>query len=460
MTTNRTGPTVLVVDDDRDLLELLRIRLRVAGYRARVAASAREALVSIERERPDLVITDLRMDGMDGLALCDAIAHRFPAMPVIVLTAHGSIPDAVAATHRGAIAFLSKPFDGAELVAAIARGLSVTPTAVRHGDDWRADIVTRSPAMEEVLAQIRMVADRDVSVHLHGPSGSGKELLARAVHRASPRADAAFVAFNCAAIPEALAESELFGHARGAFTGAATDHRGLLASAHRGTLFLDEVGDMPLALQAKLLRALEEHEVRPLGSTRAVPAEVRVVSATHRDLAAEVVAGRFREDLLYRLAVVTLVVPPLERRREDIPPLVARWIAGQSSRARNPIRNIAPQALELLMGARWPGNVRQLFNVLEHAAALSQGPVLTPAAVRRALREEPTEMPSLEEARSRFERDYLGRVLGLAAGNVTRAARLAGRNRTEFYKLLRRHGLDPAVYKSGEAADSESGVVG
>ena len=452
-----TKGRILLVDDDTDLLRLLSMRLDAAGYQVIASESAEQAMAHLAAQRPHLVITDLRMGGMDGMALLERIHHLNPALPIIILTAQGSIPDAVSATKLGAFAFLTKPFDGKALVAHIENALRLAGGI--HGaeliDDegWRRDIVTRSPAMEELLSQARLVAGADVSVFIRGQSGTGKELLARAIHNASPRRDAAFVAVNCGAIPEPLLESELFGHTKGSFTGATQDYRGLIQSAHGGTLFLDEIGDMPPALQVKLLRVLEDRLVRPVGSTRNVAVDVRILSATHCDLAAEAVAGHFREDLYYRLNVVALEIPPLNERREDIPALALHFLTRLSAKHGKHIKGYSPEAMELLVGAAWPGNVRQLLNVVEQAVALCTTEIISTALLQKAIRAEPGNVPPLMEARKNFERDYLAQLLRITNGNVTQAALLAKRNRTEFYKLLHRHELDPALFKSGPTSE-------
>ena len=311
---------------------------------------------------------------------------------------------------------------------------------------WRASIVTQSPIMEGLLAQARLVAASDASVMLYGESGTGKELLARAIHLASPRAQAAFVAVNCGAIPENLLESELFGYVRGAFTGANKDYAGLVREANGGTLFLDEIGDMPLPLQVKLLRMLEQREVRPLGEAKLHRVDVRVISATHRDLEVEMAEGRFRSDLFYRLKVVALAIPSLAERRDDIPLLAKYFLQKISGNYQKEVNGFAPEALELLVRASWPGNVRQLLNVVEQAVALSTGPIVPLALVQNAIRELEDIIP-FDEARRRFEADYLARLLKMTGGNVASAATLAQRNRTDFYKLLQRHSMDPGLFK-------------
>jgi two-component system response regulator GlrR len=442
--------TVLVVDDDPDLLKLLTLRLAAAGYTVESADSGERALAKMAIARPDVVVTDLKMGGMDGLALFEQIQRSAPTLPVIILTAHGTIPDAVDATRRGVFGFLAKPFEGKALLDQVAQALKVSAGAAAAGADeaWRADIVTASPQMEDVLRRAQLVAQSDAAVLVTGASGAGKELLARAIHRAGKRRDAPFLAMNCAAIPEALLESELFGHRKGAFAGAEYDHEGLFVSAEGGTVFLDEIGDMPAALQAKLLRAMQEREVRAIGAAEATPINVRIISATHRDLEALVASKAFRDDLYYRLNVVSLAIPPLAERREDIVPLAKHFLAATAARYGKEIRAFAPEALELLIGAPWPGNVRQLANVVEQAVALATAPIIPAALLQAALKSEPATLTPLDAAKRAFERDYLIRILRITHGNVTHAARLAQRNRTEFYKLLDRHQLQPAMFKA------------
>ncbi len=444
---------ILLVDDDRDLLQLISLRLASAGHAVLTAESGEEALSRLALARPSLVITDLRMEGMDGLALFERIHALMPTLPVIILTAHGTVPDAVSAMQKGVFSFLTKPFEGKELLAQVAQALKVSggAAAAGAGQEWRAAIVTRSQRMEELLRQARLVAASEASVLIFGASGSGKELLAKAIHMASARARGPFIAVNCAAIPENLLESELFGHARGAFSGAVQAHRGLFQAAEGGTLFLDEIGDMPLGLQAKLLRALQDRSVRPVGSTETVPVDVRILSATHRDLGEAIAAGAFRSDLYYRLNVVSLSLPALAERREDIPLLCAHFIEQLSGRYGKPMPAFAPEAMELLVNAAWPGNVRQLLNVVEQTVALATSPLVPASLVQQALRDDSAASLSLDEARRAFEHDYLVRLLRTTEGNVAQAARMAQRNRTEFYKLLQRHNLSPAQFKAKKA---------
>ncbi len=444
---------ILLVDDDPDMLHLLSLRLAAAGYRVAAVESAEQALVQMAVHRPALVISDVQLPGRDGHALFREIRERFPTVPVILLTAHGTIPDAVDAVSRGVQGYLTKPFDGKVLLQKVADALllaapAADAVAAPAGDGWRRAIVCRSAAMEELLAEAKLVARSAATVLIRGDSGSGKELLARAVHLASARADGPFVALNCAAIPESLLESELFGHLKGAYTGATQQRVGLLQAASGGTLFLDEIGDMPLALQAKLLRALQERTVRPIGATQDLPVDLRVIAATHRDLEAAVAEGSFREDLYYRINVVGLRVPPLSERREDIAPLARHFLDRNRVQQGGGPAGFAPDALKALTLAAWPGNVRQLQNVVEQVCALCTTPLVPLSLVQRALRVPGIEVLSYVAAKERFERHYLVNLLRLTDGNVSDAARLAQRNRTEFYRLLQRHGLVALEFRS------------
>ncbi|OAT35180.1 two-component system response regulator GlrR [Proteus myxofaciens] len=436
---------LLLVDDDPGLLKLLGMRLTSEGFHILTAQSGQEALKLLSKEKIDLVISDLRMDEMDGMALFAEIQRQQPAMPVIILTAHGSIPDAVAATQQGVFSFLTKPVDRDALYKAIDEALELVTTV--SDEEWSKDLVTRSPVMLRLLEQAKLVAQSDVSVLINGQSGTGKEVLAQAIHRASPRAKKAFIAINCGALPEQLLESELFGHAKGAFTGAVSSREGLFQAAEGGTLFLDEIGDMPMPLQVKLLRVLQERKVRPLGSNRDIDIDVRIISATHRDLPKAMERNEFREDLFYRLNVVNLRIPTLSERAEDIPVLANHLLRSSAKRHKPFVRSFSTDAMKCLMAASWPGNVRQLVNVIEQCVALTTAPVISEALVTQALQGENTALPTFAEARGHFEMTYLRKLLQMTKGNVTQAARMAGRNRTEFYKLLSRHELDANDFK-------------
>jgi two-component system response regulator GlrR len=438
---------LLVVDDDPGLLRLLTIRLRAENYEVEAVENGIAALAALARVRPDLVITDLRMDQLDGIGLLKEIQNRAPGLRVIILTAHGTIPDAVQATQSGAFAFLTKPVDKQELLDKVQKALKISGFADTT-EDWRNEIITRSAVMEERLAQAHMVAGTDARVMITGESGTGKELLGRAIHKASPRRNRPFIAINCSAMAENMLESELFGHVQGAFPAATRDQRGLFQSAEGGTLLLDEVGDMPMGLQVKLLRVLQENQIRPVGSTEAVAVNVRIISATHRDLKQLIMSGQFREDLFYRLNVVNIEMPPLAKRREDIPLLVSHFLEKVAKETSGHRHIYAPEAVEVLVSAELPGNVRQLENVVRQNVALATGPIISAELVQAALGMGPQRLPSFDEARDEFTRNYLSQILQITGGNVSQAARLAKRNRTDFYKLLGRHQLTPDEFKA------------
>jgi two-component system response regulator GlrR len=446
-------PHILLVDDDPGLLRLISMRLNASGYEVETVESGEQALARLSISKPNLVITDLRMGGMDGMELFEAIHKTNPTLPVVILTAHGSIPDAVDATNRGVFGFLTKPFESKALLSQVEAAIKLGgATGISPGEQdsaWRKDLLTRNPAMEDVLSQARLIAESDASVLIQGESGTGKELLARAIHRASVRSGKPFIAINCGAIPETLLESELFGYIKGSFTGATQDRKGLFQAANQGTLFLDEIGDMPLALQVKLLRVLQDKQLRPVGSTQSIAVDVRIISATHHKLEELMAEGKFREDLYYRLNVVSLKIPPLSTRREDIPLLAGQFLKTLTAKYNKEINGFAPEALEQLVSAPWPGNVRQLLNVVEQAVALCTTAIVPLTLVQKALRgNEESGYSSLDDAKKQFEREYLAQLLKITNGNVTQAARLAKRNRTEFYKLLKRHALDPALFKT------------
>lgn len=434
---------ILLVDDDNALLKLLSMRLEASGYKISCAESAEQALALLD-EQVNLLITDLRMEGMDGLTLFEQVQARYPQLPVIIITAHGSIPEAVTATQRGVFGFLTKPINREHLLQTIESALASTST---KRAEWREGIISRSPKMENLLKEAKQIAVSDVSVLITGASGSGKERLANAIHKASPRYNKAFTAINCGALPEQLLESELFGHSKGAFTGAVNNHQGLFQATKGGTLFLDEIGDMPPLLQVKLLRVIQERKIRPVGSTEIIPVDVRIISATHRDLEQAMKEGTFREDLFYRLNVVNLHLPSLEERPEDIPPL-ARYFVTHSAKRHNPkVKNISSGALQTLAQAAWPGNVRQLENIIEKVTALNTTPIISESTINRALANQEQILPSFNDARATFEKRYLDKVLQITEGNVSNAAKIAGRNRTDFYKLLKKHSLDTSSYK-------------
>ncbi len=447
---------ILVVDDEISFCETLALDLGHRGYAVETCTSARAALEVMRRADIDVVVTDLLMRDVDGIELCGRIAESRPDVPVIVLTAFGSYETAVAAIRAGAYDFLSKPVKLEVLAIGIERAanhrglrekvrrlereMSRTPLA--------DDIVARSSAMRAVLELVDRVAQSDATVLVTGDSGTGKELIARAIHRAGRRKDGPFVAMNCAAVPESLLESELFGHVRGAFTDAHTNEPGLFLAANGGTLFLDEIGDMPLPLQPKLLRVLQERTVRPVGGSAERPVDVRVVAATNRDLETAVEEGRFRHDLFYRINVVQVSVPPLRARGPDILPLTAQFIARFAANIGKPVSGLSPAAAERLMAYPWPGNVRELQNCVERAVALARFDQISTDDLPEKVRDyksshfilasdDPAELVTLE----RIEREYIARVMHAVAGNKSAAARILGIDRKRLYRMLERLGV-------------------
>ena len=450
-TTTPVNGKILIVDDDPHLLRLLGIRLSAANYKVESAENAKVALGKLKTFHPHLVISDLRMEGMDGMALFEQVRQQHPSMPVIILTAHGTIPDAISATKQGVFSFLTKPFESKELLDTVSQAIRLQPIDIDNPEQdelWRKNIISRSTIMTSLLNQTRQVAKSDFSILIHSQSGTGKELLANAIHQASHRRSEKFTAINCAAIPEQLLESELFGHTKGAFTGAERNHVGLFEATNGGTLFLDEIGDMPMNFQVKLLRALQEREVRPVGSTQSIKVDVRIIAATHKNLQQAIIDQTFREDLYYRLNVVELELPPLSERREDIPLLTQYFLNNVLEKIDNDIIGFSQEAMELLISAPWPGNIRQLQNIVEQSVALSTEPLISETLVKNALRDKTTILPSFQQAKDKFERDYLAKLLQITAGNVSKAAKIAQRNRTEFYKLLNRHHLSAEAFRS------------
>ncbi len=450
---------ILVVDDDEGLLHLLRMRLSALGFSVTPCTGGRDALTAARQETFDIAITDLRLRAEDGLALAEELMQIQPGLPVIILTAHGSIPNAVEAMQRGAFGYLTKPFDDKELKATLDKAL-IQLRMTREIQRLKSlvkelygleNVIARSPAMQRLFQQVAQIADSDATILLTGETGTGKEVLARVLHANSRRSKGPFVALNCAAISETLFESELFGHIRGAFTNAVAAKRGLFQSAHGGTLFLDEIAEMSLPMQVKLLRAVQEREVREVGADYATKVDVRIITATNKDLAESVKAGTFRHDLYYRVSVVPLAIPPLRERKDDIPLLAQHFLKQSAKRSNKDVRGFTPAAMHRLMVYPWPGNVRELENAVEKAVVMSRQDMVLPELLPTAGVASDIGLKPLTEAKEEFERSYLRNVLQMTGGNISRAAQFAGRYRADFYKMLKKYGLHPSMLK--ERAD-------
>ena len=450
MTTNK----ILVVDDDKNLLELIHMRLEASGYDVVAVAHENLAKESIVNEIFDTAVIDLQLVQQDGLLLMEELHQVQPEMPVIILTAHGSIENAVDAMKRGAFTYLTKPFDSRELILQIERArersqLTGEINRLKNLLEERSsfgNIIAKSEAMRGIIDQVARIADTDSNVAIYGASGTGKELIAKAIHISSQRKDFPFMAINCAAIPETLLESELFGYEKGAFTGAVKNSKGLLTRADKGTVFLDEIGDMALAIQAKLLRVLQERTFVPLGGDKPVSVDVRIVAATNKNLKEEVKKGNFREDLFYRIHVVPIELPYLKERKEDIPPLVDHFIKKYNELMDKEVKAITPAAMQKLMLHSWPGNVRELENTIEYAMVMTNSDTLTDDFILQAQTAQ-DELLTLQEARAEFEKKYLENLLKITNGNVSRSAELAGKYRADLYNLLKKYDINPQDFK-------------
>jgi len=446
-------PHILVVDDEPNVRKVLGALLEQAGYVTTRAAAASEALDLVRSQDPDLVITDLKMPGMDGLELLRRLKEGFPEIPVVLLTAHGTVEAAVEAMKEGAFDFLTKPFDKARVLEVVAKALGQGERARREFQGPLATgapcgIVGQTAAIDAVRRLIERLSPAPSTVLITGETGTGKELVAEALHRMSPRGGAPFVKINCGALPETLVESELFGHERGAFTGAAQARAGRFELAHGGTLFLDEIGELPPAVQVKLLRVLQDGMVDRIGATESRRVDVRLLAATHRDLDEEVGRGRFRQDLLFRIRVVELKVPPLRERLDDLPLLVEFFLDKQSKRLGVARPTVGPGTLDALRARPWPGNVRELENAVERAVLLARGPSIGPEdfaidATGEGAGAQPAAgiKSAAREAAATAERRLIRAALDSTGGNVTRAARRLGLSRRGLQLKLKELGL-------------------
>ncbi|MFZ3116186.1 MAG: sigma-54 dependent transcriptional regulator [Syntrophales bacterium] len=452
---------ILVVDDDRNLLEVLKIRVESAGYKVTATVKEAAAIEAVKSTMFDLAIIDLQLEQMDGIALMQEIRLLAPSIPVIILTAFGTIENAVEAMKAGAYSYITKPFESRDLLMQIEKALenrkliweirrlkNILKEKYEFGN-----IVAQSGKMQSVLDIVSRIARNDSTVCIEGESGTGKELIAKAIHLSSDRKDKDFIALNCAAIPESLLESKLFGHEKGAFTGATQSIRGAFAQAHQGTIFLDEIGDMSLTTQAKVLRVLQERNFYPLGSEKLMDVDVRVITATNKDLKEEATQGRFRSDLFYRIHVIPIHLPPLRERKEDIEPLVEHFIKKFNRQMKKEVKGIAPETMKKLILHDWPGNVRELENAIEYTMAMTQKNYLTEDSIPQSIQPSPTGqlMKPLKESKDSFERSYLIRLLQMTQGNVSEAAELAGKYRADLYSLLSKHQIDVADFRNKDS---------
>ena len=444
---------ILLVDDDSFILTMVSAWLEEANYEVHTVENGPDAVSELPTFKPNLVITDLRMKDMDGITLLKEIQKYNAVLPVIMLSGTAHISDAVQATHQGIFEFLTKPVDPDELFRCVQNALSHVGSNDQD-TDFAPDIIHRSPIMVNLLKQAQRVAKTNSSVFIGGATGSGKELLAYAIHKASPRSEKVFLAINCGALSEQLLESELFGHEKGAFTGAVKKNLGLFQAANGGTLFLDEVGDMSPSLQVKLLRVLQENKVKPVGAINSVDVNVRLISATHQDLELAVKRGEFREDLFYRLNVIPLYVPSLTDRREDIPLLIEHFMVLQAEKENVELLRFSPDALEYMKSLSWPGNVRQLQNVIERCSVLSASPVIPMSLVKQALRESQNKFQTLEQARDEVDRNYLNRILRMVDGNLNDAIEIAGCKKEEFEHLLTKHNINFLSFRKSNEDDT------
>ncbi len=449
--------TILIVDDDKNMLEVLSLRLEAEGYNVSATSEAKKAQERIKNTLFDLALIDLKLgDSANGIDLMKKLHRTVPEMPIIILTAHGTIDTAVEAMKQGAYSFLTKPFNRRELLLQIKNGLEKSSLSreirrlkalvgERYGFE---NIIGKSKKMQDVMEQVVRAAETDSSVCICGESGTGKELIAKSLHLLSQRKDRAFVAVNCAAIPEGLHEGELFGYEKGAFTGAIKARKGFFTQADGGTLFLDEVSEMPESMQVKLLRVLQEKHFYPLGGEKSISVDVRIITATNRNLEDEVKKGNFRKDLFYRIHVIPVNLPALRERKEDIPLLVDHFLKKFSEKMNKGTKEITMPAMQKLLNYSWPGNVRELENTIEYAVAMSTKDIIDQDLILQTnAPEEAEDLQSFKDAKNHFEKNYISNILSLTEGNVSKAAKMAGKYRGDLYALMKKHELDPSIFK-------------
>lgn len=447
---------ILVVDDDQSILKVIKLRLEANNYSVSTTLQAEAAVKIAKNKIFDLALVDFKLASKNGIELMEDLHQINPEMPIIILTAYGTIKDAVQAMKKGAYNYLTKPFDDQELLLQIKNGLEkrrLSKEVKRLKDKVKEmqgleTIVGKSKKMKEIMEQVLQAAKTDSNVYVYGESGTGKELIVKNLHIASPRKNFPFLAINCAAIPETLLESELFGYEKGAFTGATRSKKGIFVLAHKGTLFLDEISEMPSTMQAKLLRVLETKEFHPLGSEKVVKVDVRIIVASNKNLEEEVEKGTFRKDLFYRIHVIPIKLPPLREKKEDIPLLAEFFLQKCIKKMKKDMKGFSASASQKLMLYHWPGNVRELENTIERAVAMSIKDVITEDMILPTQEIEKKGLQPLKSAKEDFEKDYLVQLIGLTQGNVTQAAKLAGKYRADLYELLKKHNLKPTDFKN------------
>jgi len=447
--------SILVVDDDKNILKVIKMRLEATGFSIKTADQMDEAIEIATDHVFDLALLDLKLAKQSGIDLMEKLHQINPELPIIILTAYGTIESAVEAIQKGATSYLTKPFDYQELLDKINNCLEASRQTIRVRQiknlaidiDRRANIIAESEKMNVVIDQIAKSASSDASIYIEGESGTGKELIARMAHAVSQRKDKPFVVINCAAIPENLLESELFGYVKGAFTGANTDKDGLLTMANTGTFFMDEISEMPLPMQAKLLRVIQEKEFYPLGNRKIVKTDFRLISTSNRELKNEVEKGTFREDLFYRIHVIIIKLPPLRERREDIPLLAKFFLKEFSKKANRPVKGFSTAAIQKLMLYNWPGNVRELKNEVERAVIMTATDILEDSVILQGQELNGKKLKPLKQAKKDFEKNYLTRLIEITGGNISEAAKLSGKYRADLYELLKKYKLNPSDFR-------------
>ena len=451
-----SGEKILVIDDDANILEVLQMRLRSWGYHITIARNGKKAKTILSSTPCNLVIIDLRLSEENGIELMEEIVGYYPNLPIIILTAHGSIESAVEAMGKGAYSYITKPFNNEDLLLHIKKALEKQQLTkeierLRNQLDESQDfkrIIGNDKRMKEILEKVSKIAKTDCTVAIYGESGTGKELIARAIHHKSNRTKGPFITLNCGAIPEGLFENEFFGHIRGAFPGAYESKEGLFVQGDGGTIFLDGIGNTSLALQVKLLRVLQEREVKPIGGTKSVKVNVRVIVASNTDIQKAVNEGKFREDLFYRIHVVPIYIPPLRERKDDIPLLATYFMTGFSKLLKKDIKGFTPAAIQRMMLYDWPGNIRELQSKVEHAVVMANKDIIATEDLFTSANTLKNNFNSYRDAKERFECEYLENLLRINKGNITNASKTAKRYRADIYKLIKKYNINPENYKN------------